>query len=428
MPRVRWTWIVLTACLSACAPLGAQNPITTQGFGLTPAGNPATPATSAFSSAGRTLSIWIPPQFSPDGPGEAASLLADRLRGFEASHPGVRIEVRVKGRSGPASLTEALASASQAAPSILPDLVAMDGTELALALERQLVHVWEELGTAPETWGWIAPILDGARSQGKLAGLPFAAEADVFAFQPQAYSSPPHTWADLLTGSGSFLFPAGDPRSAFTLAQYLSVGGTLREAGGSPALDAELLQDVLAFYAAARAGGLLPLSARQHENSSMTAEALSSGQVGAAVVPLSQIADLESLESGEIQIVGPWPTRDGRGTCFVNSWSWAVVARPAPPEPLSIELATWLARPEFTGPWSHALSLLPATSSALADWPTDATRTLAETLGTTCLPLPAPEDLALFGPVLRDAAGATLTGELAPEVAAALASATVSGP
>jgi hypothetical protein len=96
-----------------------------------------------------------------------------------------------------------------------------------------LIHVWEELGTTPETWGWIAPILDGARSQGKLAGLPFAAEADVFAFRPQAYSSPPHTWADLLTGNGSFVFPAGDPRS-FTLAQYLSVGGTLRTRADLP--------------------------------------------------------------------------------------------------------------------------------------------------------------------------------------------------
>jgi hypothetical protein len=122
MPRFRWTWIVLTACLSACAPLGAQSPIATQGFGLTPAGNSATPATSAFSSAGRTLSIWIPPQFSPDGPGEAASLLADRLRGFEASHPGVRIEVRVKGRSGPRPRRR-----SPGGRFHLPDLVAADG-------------------------------------------------------------------------------------------------------------------------------------------------------------------------------------------------------------------------------------------------------------------------------------------------------------
>jgi ABC-type glycerol-3-phosphate transport system substrate-binding protein len=425
MPRLVLISIVLAACLSACSSLWPESPSATQGAVTPPSGDAGTPATPAFSSAGRSLSVWVPPELSPDGPGEAGALLADRLRGFEASHPGVRVEVRVKGRSGPAGLTETLAVASQAAPSILPDLVALDGTDLALAYERQVILAWQEMGTTPETWGWISPILDGARSQGKLAGLPFAAYADVFAFQPQAYPSPPHTWADLLTGSGSFLFPAGDPWSTFTLAQYLSVGGTLRDAGGSPALDIEALQDVLAFYAAARAGGLLPLSSRQHENSTATVEALSSGQVGAAVVPFGRIA---GLEADGLQIVGPWPSRDGQGTCFVSPWSWAVVARPSAPEPMAIELATWLARPEFAGPWSRALDLLPATDTALAGWPTDGKRALAETLSTTCLPLPSPEDLALFGPVLRDAAGATLTGELTPEAAARIASATLAGP
>jgi ABC-type glycerol-3-phosphate transport system substrate-binding protein len=425
MPRRFWILIVLAACLSACSSLWPEGPSPTQGVAVPPAGSPAALATPAFSSAGRALNLWVPPEFSPDEAGEASTLLADRLRAFEASHPGVRVVVRVKGRSGPAGLTETLAAAYQAAPSILPDLVALDGPELALAHERQVILAWQEIDTIPEDWNWIAPILDGARSQGQVAGLPFAAHADVFAFQPQAYPGPPHTWADLLTGSGSFIFPAGDPWSTFTLAQYLSVGGNLRNAEGSPALDVEALQDVLAFYAAARAGGLLPLSSRQHENSSATAEALSSGQVGAAVVPFSRIADLEAYD---LQIAGPWPSRDGQGTCFVNPWSWAVVARPSAPEPLTIELATWLAQPEFTGPWTRALNLLPASESALAGWPEDGKRSLAGLLGTACLPLPSPDDLALFGPVLRDAAGAALTGELTPEVAARLASAALARP
>ena len=80
-----------------------------------------------------------------------------------------------------------------------------------------------------------------------LIGLPFAAQADVFAFRPVAYPTPPRSWADTLTGSDSFLFPAGDPRSEFTLAQHLSAGGTLRDAEGDPALDAVALQHVLEF-------------------------------------------------------------------------------------------------------------------------------------------------------------------------------------
>jgi hypothetical protein len=74
------------------------------------------------------------------------------------------------------------------------------------------------------------------------------------------------------------------------------------------------------------------------------------------------------------------------------------------------------------------LNLLPATSDALALWPEDESRLLAESMGSTCLPLPSPEDLGLFGPALRDATGATLTGELTPEEAAAAAAAAISRP
>jgi ABC-type glycerol-3-phosphate transport system substrate-binding protein len=413
--------VYLGACTSVASDL--LTPTVTQVISSTDAA--ATPTAPAVGIPGRALTVWVPPRFSPDGPDEAATLLAERLLEFEANHPGVRIEVRVKAQSGSASLMIALAAAQQAAPSVLPDLVALDGTDLATAHTSGMVAAWEEIGTTPEMWDWITSVADGARSNSVLIGLPFAAQADVFAFRPVAYPTPPRSWADTLTGSGSFLFPAGDPRSEFTLAQYLSAGGSLRDAEGDPALDAQALQDVLEFYSAARAGGLLPLSSRQHEDSSTTIEALTSGQVGAAVVPFDRLAELQALEIG---VMGPWPSRDGNGTCFVNPWSWAVVDRPSAPDPLAIELATWLARPEFAGPWTRALNLLPATSTALALWPDDEARMLAEAMGATCLPLPSPEELDLFGPALRDATGATLTGELTPEEAAAAAAAAIARP
>jgi ABC-type glycerol-3-phosphate transport system substrate-binding protein len=425
MQRLTLCAILLAACLGACAPVASDvsTPMVTQEVPSTDAA--ITPTTTPVDVPGRALTVWVPPRFSPDGPDEAATLLAERLLEFQANHPGVRIEVRVKAQSGSASLMVALAAAQQAAPSVLPDLVALNATDLATAHTSGMIAAWEKIGTTPEVWNWITSVADGARTNGVLIGLPFAAQADIFAFRPVAYPAPPRSWADTLTGSGSFLFPAGDPRSEFTLAQYLSAGGTLRDAEGDPALDAQALQDVLEFYSAARAGGLLPLSSRQHEDSSTTVDALTSGQVAAAIVPFDRLAELQALEIG---IIGPWPSRDGSGTCFANPWSWAVVDRPSAPDPLAIELATWLARPEFTGPWTRALSLLPATSSALALWPDDESRMLAEAMGSTCLPLPSPKELDLFGPALRDATGATLTGELTPEEAAAAAAAAIARP
>jgi len=425
MLRLTVCAIVLGTCLGACTPVASDLPTPTSAQAILSTDAATTPMTATPGTLRRALTVWVPPRFSPDGPDAAAALLAERLLEFEANHPGVRIEVRVKAQSGSASLMVALAAAQQAAPSVLPDLVALDGTDLATAHASGLVAAWQEIGTTPDLWDWITSVADGARSNSLLVGLPFAAQADVFAFRPVAYPTPPRSWADTLTGSGSFLFPAGDPNSEFTLAQYLSVGGTLRDAEGHPALDAQALQDVLEFYSAARAGGLLPLSSRQYEDSSATIEPLTSGQVGAAVVPFDQLAELQALEIG---VMGPWPSRDGSGTCFVNPWSWAVVDRPSAPDPLAVELATWLARPEFAGRWTRALNLLPATSTALALWPDDEQRMLAEAMGSTCLPLPAPKDLELFGPALRDATGATLTGELTPEAAAAAAAAAIATP
>ena len=382
------------------------------------------PETMDFST-GRRLSLWVPPDLSPDGPGEASSLLADRLSRFEASHPGVHIEVRVKGRTGPAGLMETLASASQAAPSILPDLVALDASELVQAEARNLIVPWQDAGTTPEDWGWTESVLQGGRAGGKLAGLPFAAQADVFAHDPQAYPAPPRSWTDLLTANAAFLLPLGDPLATFTLAQYLSVGGALQGDDGTPALDRDALLEVLTFYAAARAGGLLPLSSRQHEASSTTAAALFAGQIDATLVPFSSFAAGQAVD---VQTMGPWPTRDGEGTCFLLAWNWAVVSRSTAPDPLAVELAIWLARPEFTGPWTRALGLLPASSSALAFWPADGVDSVAGALAATCLPMPPPADLALFGPVLREAAEATLTGALSPEPAAARAASALASP
>jgi ABC-type glycerol-3-phosphate transport system substrate-binding protein len=417
--------VALAVFLSACVPAPAATPAPSTDSVLAST-SAAVPSTSTAPDAPRrALTLWVPPRFSRVGSDPADVLLAERLLAFEAAHPGVRIEVRVKPQSGPASLMVALGSAQQAAPSILPDLVALDAADLARATSAGLVEAWDEVGTTPEGWIWLAPVADGARSNGALTGLPFAATADVFAYRAVAYAAPPRSWSEALTGNGSFLFPAGDPDSQFTLAQYLSLGGPLRDSDGKLVLAPQAVQEVLEFYAAARTGGLLPLSSRQHEDSSTTIEALISGQVGAAIAPLDRIPELDSQE---IEVLGPWPSRDGKGTCFVTAWSWAVIDRPSGPDPLAIELATWLARPEFAGPWTRALHLLPATSSALALWPEDDLRTLAEAMGTTCQPLPSPQDLDLLGPALREAVGATLTGEMTPEEAAAAAASAVTRP
>jgi len=409
--------LLLAVLLSACAPgSGATDSAT-----FTPESALSTSAASTLpvpSGTARALTVWLPPDLSPDGAGEAAILLAARLQAFDQAHPGVRVQVRIKGRSGPAGMMEALAAAYQAAPSVLPDLAALDASELARATAGEMIALWDDLSAIPESWELADPILASSRAGGGLAGLPFAAEADLFAYRAPAYTNAPRTWADLLTGSTAFLLPLGDPTARFTLGQYLAAGGTLRDADGAPTLDRLALQEVLSFYVAARAGGLLPLTSRQHQDSGTTGEALLSGKIDAGLIAFTPFA---ASAASDLLPVGPSPTSDGQGACFVRAWTWALAARPSGPEPLAIELAHWLADPEFSGPWTRALGLIPAGASALGTWPEDDLTSLAGLLASRCAPLPSPEDLALFGPILRQAAEAALTGELTPEAAASRA-------
>jgi ABC-type glycerol-3-phosphate transport system substrate-binding protein len=409
--------LLLAVLLSACAPGGLPAAPATSPAG-TPLSTGTIPAAPPSSGAARSLTLWLPPDLSPDGTGDAAVLLAARLRAFAEEHPGVRLHARIKGRSGPAGMIEALAAAYQAAPSVLPDLAALDASELARAAADGMLIPLNEASDTPASWELTEAVLASARAGGMLAGLPFAAQADLFAYRAPAYTNAPRTWTDLLTGSTAFLLPLGDPAARFTLGQYLAAGGTLRDADGAPTLDRAALQEILSFYAAARTGGLLPLTSRQHEDSSTTGEALLSGKIDAGLIAYTPFA---ARTSSDLLPVGPSPTGDGQGACFIHAWSWALVARPAGPEPLAIELARWLANPEFSGPWTRALGFIPAGTSALGTWPDDGLTSLAGLLASRCLPLPTPEDLALFGPILRLAAEAALTGELSPEDAASRA-------
>lgn len=422
--RTARSLLLLAALLSACAPGGLQAAPAT-----TPAGTPfstgTAPAAPASSGAARSLTLWLPPDLSPDGAGEAAVLIAARLRAFTDAHPGLRLHVRIKGRSGPAGMIEALAAAYQAAPSVLPDLAALEASELAAAAASGMITPWDDIGSVSESWGLAPAILSSARINGKQTGLPFAAQADLFAYRTPAYSDAPRTWTDLLTGTSAFLLPLGDSAARFTLGQYLAAGGTLRDAGGAPALDRSALQEVLSFYTAARAAGLLPLTSRQHDDSSTTGEALLNGKIDAGLIGFAPFA---AQAPDDLIPVGPWPTGDGQGACLLSVWTWAALARPTGTEPLVTELARWLADPEFSGPWTRALGWIPAGASALTTWPDDDLASLAGLLASRCAPLPTPEDLALFGPVLRQATEAALTGELSPEAAAARAALAIPRP
>ena len=217
---------------------------------------------------------------------------------------------------------ETLASASQAAPSILPDLVALDASELAQAEARNLIVPWQDAGTTPEDWGGPNRSRQGGRAGGGLAGLPFAAQADLFAYDPQAYPAPPRSWTNLLTSNTAFLLPLGDPLATFTLAQYLSVGGraagrrrrtgarSRRPAGG---VRPSTLQPAPAACCLFRRGSTRPAARRPRRWSRPDRR------------HACRVLGLRRRPGGGCPDDGSLADTRWAGTCFLLAWNWAAV-------------------------------------------------------------------------------------------------------
>src|SRR5574342_835459 len=165
----------------------------------------------------RALRIWVPPQFDPSSGTPAGALLQKRLDEFVARHPELRVDVRVKAESGDNGLLNTLATTKSAAPSSMPDLVALSRPDLESATAKGLLHPLDGLTDLPEDSDWYPYARQMAHIQNVTFGLPFA--GDALALVGFRYPLP-SAWSELAEGT-IMVFPAADPRALFTLSLYL---------------------------------------------------------------------------------------------------------------------------------------------------------------------------------------------------------------
>ena len=155
---------------------------------VTPTGSP--------SSEARVLRIWLPAEFDPTSGTTPSNILKQRLNDFEAKHSGLELEVRIKADEGESSLINSLSVTSMAAPSALPDLIALSRPALETAALRGLLHPIDGLSTALDDPNWH----DYARQLGHIQntgyGLPFAGDALVLVYRSEVERI--NSWNDIL--------------------------------------------------------------------------------------------------------------------------------------------------------------------------------------------------------------------------------------
>ncbi len=310
------------------------------------------------------MKLWLPPQFDPAAGTPAGNILKTRLAEFAARKPDVQVEVRIKEIEGPGGLLDMLGTASAAAHQALPDLVILPSEQVETAALQGWLYAFDNLSTQLDDPDWFGFAREMGRVQKNTFGMPFAADALVQVYHPQAVPEPAKDFASILEGTLPFVFTAADPRAAFTHALYLDAGGETRDDQGKPALDAAKLEEVLTFFQQANSGGVLPywLSGLQADDQAW--QAFQEGRADQVVTWAARYLN----SGGETEALAPIPTRNGTPLTVGSGWAWALTSPEPSHHPASVQLAEFLTESDFLSNWTEALGLIPSRPSSLQSW------------------------------------------------------------
>jgi len=429
---IRSFLILLFLAFSACngrqpaggvTPQTSLHPIRSQ---PAPEGTLLPPTTLTPPSGPVTLLIWLPPEFDPASGKAAGNLLQARLAEFNLRRPGVHIEVRIKGVSGPGSLLDALVTTSAAAPTALPDLIALRREQLETAAIKGLLRPYDHLTKVMDSSDWYGYAQQLSRLQDSVYGLPFAGDGLLLAYRTKTLPTPPTDWPSVLETNPviPLVFAAGDPRALFTLAQYQASGGLVRDDQGRPVLDPAILSRVLKLYTDAAQTGLMTASLAQMQDEDQVWKAFQNNQADCVAIWASQYLNKPSRQTA----IAPIPTADGHAFTIADGWVWALDAHQVDQQALSVELAEYLTESSFLASWTEAAGYLPPRPSSLEAWSNSNLQSLIKPIVLSAHLQPAADVLTSLGNPLQQATFQVLGQQEDPSLAAQKAASSLTGP
>jgi ABC-type glycerol-3-phosphate transport system substrate-binding protein len=377
-------------------------PPATTGTGTAPAAISPTPDRL-------TLRLWLPPQFAPQGSSVASKLLKARLNEYLAGHPGIDLDIRIKGSADSPSMLDAISLTRSAAPAILPDLAALSRLDLEAAALKGMLHPLGGLSEELDSPDWYLYARESGRVQNVDYGLPFAGDALGIVYHPSAFEQTPATWDELFARRRSLAMVTGDPDSLLLLDLYLSTGTALVNSANQPQLEQGALQRVLELV---QAGNVVPL---QSEDAVWSA--FVDGRADMGLVWASRFLREPDLDDSALM---PLPSLDGQPFVLATTWAWALAGSNSRNDEAAAELAKWLTAEDFIAQWDLAAGYLPPRPTALQAWPNSEPLDL---ISQSAEVMPGDDLLTLVGPILQDALDRTLRGEVPEEVARSAAEA-----
>ncbi len=420
--------VFLLLSLVACSGLTLQLP--TASPAVTPTSTPTarpTPAPTSTTPAALILRVWVPVQFAPSSllasgaANSASELLEKRLNEFQASHPEFHLEVRLKTLEGPGGILEALSAASAAAPSTLPDLVALPRPILEAAALKGLLHPFDGMTSLLDDPDWYPYARQLASLQDSSFGIPIAGDALVLAYRKSVLPKPPESWDALEHTKGTLAFAASSSNSEFTLALYQSAGGTLEDGQGRPKLGVNSLAQVLSFYQNSIKSGLISSKLDQLENNEQVWDQFTSKQADMSITwftsYLQNVNILSPDERADV-LFAPILSPEKKPYTLATGWVWALSSAQPEKQKLAVQLAEYLSDSAFVSQWVPASGYLPARPSVLLNWPAKQDIPVLEQVVNSAQLLPPADILASISFPLKQATLKTLHQEGTPQAVA----------
>jgi len=381
--------------------LTTPTPVSVQQATSTPQTIPT--QTSLPQPEARILRVWLPPRFDPNAGTASANLLKQRLADFESQHRDLVIEVRIKAEEGDANLLNSLSATSLAAPTALPDLVALSRPALETAVLKGLLHPIDGLSTILQDPNWYGYARDLGHIQDIGYGLPFAGDAMVLIYRDELEGGV--LWENIFADKRTLSFPAGDPQGLFGLSLYISAGGEVTDSNGLPALDQAVLTRVLTWEREGVSSGMLLPSLK---NISTEEQVKASYREGDTDMAIAWASNLPALG-----FIAPVPGLDNSSHSFATGWVWSLAGSNPEHQQLAIELAEYLIGDDFLAMWLRNDGFLPVRVSTAST----TTNSTFDPVIESAQVIPSNNTLEVLGPLMQEALVRVLNGEQ-PEVVA----------
>jgi ABC-type glycerol-3-phosphate transport system substrate-binding protein len=306
------------------------------------------------------LTLWTTEDLSPGSTTAARVLLHNQFDAFSAANSNIHIAPVLKKPYGTGGLLDFLTTTSAVAPDELPDLAALDISEVPQAASEGVLQPLDALLPADLANDLFPFASQAAHYRGKWIAVPFTADVEHLVYSRTTVKRPPQTWDDVVKLKSPLLLPLGGD-DAF-LAQYLAIA-PLFDANQQLTIDVDAAGQVLTFVKRAHDLGLLQDGSIDFTTPDDAWPTFLAGKVGMTQAFASRYEqDRSQVPDSEYAAL---PTRDGNSATVATGWAFVIVTNDPARQSAAARFIQWLVQGEHLAPWLRSAHRLPAGRSAV---------------------------------------------------------------